>query len=405
MPTLNNYAQFGGAHWVTGTIHNALAHAGYTAPHTNQPYSEALLMGVSGGLAFGYFSFHYEGTDPHVSLITRNTFNNYGWDAITERLGIVQNILQTGSMKKAKTNLVDALDNGQAPIVWADHYTLPYNVKPYDEGMWAMQPVIVYGYDADSGAVHIADRAHKSLETTSDMLEQARARVKKDKFRIITLDDINPEKLSSAVQRGIWDCIALYTEKPPKGSKNNFGFAAYERWAELLTHAGAKQSWAKFFPAGRYWYNGLTSAFEIGLLYGQGDSLKAERDVFADFLEEAATILEKPEFSEIAVTFRKSGDAWTTLGDMLLPTEVPILAETRHLLIERHTAFINQPDNALEIMQKANTRIEEIRSVMENDFPLSASEVAQVQEKIAAQVMVIHDIEHGGITALQAVMD
>ncbi|MCA9912908.1 MAG: hypothetical protein KC496_06150, partial [Anaerolineae bacterium] len=74
MPQLPNYSEFAGRHWETGSVRNALAYQGFTAPHTNQPYSEALLMGVSGGAVFGYFFFHYEGYDPHVALLTRNTF-------------------------------------------------------------------------------------------------------------------------------------------------------------------------------------------------------------------------------------------------------------------------------------------------------------------------------------------
>jgi hypothetical protein len=47
-----------------GSVHNFFAARGFTAPHTGEPYSEALLLGVSGGVTFGYFTFHYEGYDP-----------------------------------------------------------------------------------------------------------------------------------------------------------------------------------------------------------------------------------------------------------------------------------------------------------------------------------------------------
>jgi hypothetical protein len=42
---------FNGRHSETGSIHNALALQGVTAPHTGEPYSEAFLLGVSGGIA------------------------------------------------------------------------------------------------------------------------------------------------------------------------------------------------------------------------------------------------------------------------------------------------------------------------------------------------------------------
>ena len=68
MPILENYQQFNGRHWETGTVCNFLAYTGVKAPHTGRPYSEALLMGVSGGAVMGYFSFAYEGYDPHARI-------------------------------------------------------------------------------------------------------------------------------------------------------------------------------------------------------------------------------------------------------------------------------------------------------------------------------------------------
>lgn len=46
--------RFTGRHWETGSIHNAFAMQGINAPHTGQPHSEALLLGISGGITFGY---------------------------------------------------------------------------------------------------------------------------------------------------------------------------------------------------------------------------------------------------------------------------------------------------------------------------------------------------------------
>ncbi|MBN1449981.1 MAG: hypothetical protein JW963_03125 [Anaerolineales bacterium] len=51
----SSFGKFNGRHWETGSVHNALALQGVVAPHTGQPFSEALLLGVSGGITFGYF--------------------------------------------------------------------------------------------------------------------------------------------------------------------------------------------------------------------------------------------------------------------------------------------------------------------------------------------------------------
>lgn len=125
--------------------------------HPNKPFTEAMLLGISGGAVMGYFSFAYEGYDPHVAILTRNTFSPI--ETTLERLGVEQTSLQTNKPDKALADLINTLEDGIPPIIWADMFSLPYNMLPYDEGMWQMFPIVVYGYEADIGTVWIADRA------------------------------------------------------------------------------------------------------------------------------------------------------------------------------------------------------------------------------------------------------
>ena len=147
--------QFDGRHWETGSIHNALALQGIKAPHTGKPYSEALLLGISGGIAFGYFTFEYKGYLPHVALLTRNTFNPFS--TILERLGIAQDIQQTNKADKAEKNLRETLESGLYPILWADQFSLPYNCLPPHEAMWGMMPMLAV--ETDGKSVTVADRS------------------------------------------------------------------------------------------------------------------------------------------------------------------------------------------------------------------------------------------------------
>ena len=117
--------QLNGRHSETGSVHNALALQGLSAPHTGKPYSEALLLGVSGGIAFGYFTFEYKGYLPHVAILTRNTFSPF--QAVLERLGIAQDVQQTNKAETAEGNLMNTLESGLYPILWADQFSLPYN--------------------------------------------------------------------------------------------------------------------------------------------------------------------------------------------------------------------------------------------------------------------------------------
>lgn len=400
MPILPNYSQFNGRHWETGTVRNTFDYLGITAPHTGKPFSEAFFLGVSGGVVMGYFSFAYEGYDPHARILTRNTFDPL--NTMLSRLGVVQNLRNTSKPEKGVANLVEALEEGVPAIVWADMWSLPYNALSCDDGMWAMFPILVYGYDEAADTVWISDRATVPLTVTTATLAQARGRVKKDKFRVLTLERPNEEKLATAVQLGIWDCIKLFTEKPPKGGKNNFGLRAYRWWADLLTKPNIRMSWEKEFPAGRKMLAGLTNAFADINIFGKCGY--AERDVYADFLDEAAILLNKPALIESAAHFRRSAPAWDALSQALLPDNVPPFKEMRQLMLQRQDLFNAQGSAALAEIQQIDGRLETIRNEMERHFPLDAAAVTAVRQNIADHVRQIHDIEAEAVAALKAAM-
>ena len=209
MPTISNYNQFTGRHWETGSVRNFFAQRDFSAPHTGQPYSEAFLLGASGGVVMGYFTFLYEGYDPQCNILTRNTFDPL--DKMLSRLGVVQNLKQTAKPQRAVDIVVDTLEGGQPAIVWADMWSLPYNALPADEGMWGAFPLVVYGYEPAEDAVTIADRAGAPLTVTIEEFAAARGRIKKIKHRLLTLEAPVEEKLASAVRLGICDTIQLYT--------------------------------------------------------------------------------------------------------------------------------------------------------------------------------------------------
>ncbi|MBK8935965.1 MAG: DUF4872 domain-containing protein [Chloroflexi bacterium] len=394
---LVGYNEFSGRHWETGSVRNVWAYRGVKAPHTDAPFSEAFLLGVSGGIVMGYFTFAYQGYDPEVRILTRNTFDPL--NTLLSRLGVVQHIRQTASADTGLANLQETLTDGLPAIVWADMFSLPYNALPHDENMWAMFPLVVYGFDAAADTVWIADRAQVPLTVRLSELAAARARVKNHKFRLMTIDPPQPQKLKTAVLAGLWDTIKLFTEKPPKGAKKNFGFAAYQNWADLLVKPKGRGSWAAEYASDGRLYAVLTSAFTDIALFGKADW--ADRDLFADFLQEAALLLDKPALADIAPQFRASGRAWADLGAALLPDGVPLLQETRELLLRRRDVFLTQGGAGLEEIRGINGRLAAIKQTAAEDFPLSAAETAVLRETIRDRVLTIHDMEKEALTAVR----
>jgi len=249
----------------------------------------------------------------------------------------------------------------------------------------------------------LADRAPVPLSVPADVLHAARARVKKDKFRTITLAPPLADKLASAVQLGIWDSIKLYTEGPPKGSKNSFGLRAYEWWAEQLTNPRARLAWEKVFPPGRKMLAGLASAYHDILHFGKRYD-PADRGKFADFLDEAAVILNRSALTAAADHFRQAAESWQALALTLLPDDVAPFREYRQLSERSQALFAHQGAAATEARRQIAAEQEALLAAMEADFPLDGSAVQAMRERIAAQVLTVRDIEAQAVTALKAAM-
>jgi hypothetical protein len=404
MPVLPDYEHFHGRHPETGSVHNILAYQGVSAPHTGEPYSEALLLGVSGGIAFGYFTFAYEGYDPILSLLTRNTFDPL--QTLLERLGIRQDVHQTNRASAGEANLVEALSNGRPALVWADVFSLPYYGLSHQEKEWDMQPVVVYGYQ--DGMAYLAGPSKQPLIVPAETLTTARARVKKDKFRVVTLDAPDERKLPAAVQQGIWQCLQLYTEKPPKGARDNFGFAAFEKWAAMLVNTRNPQGWTRLFPPGPALLAALAGNAYLPGAYGWivewGTSANADRDTYADFLDEAAKLLDKPDLAPAAAAFRESAARWGELANAVLPDNVPLLFEARRLKDRRRQLLLESGMAAVEEIREINHVLAGLREQALEDFSLTGQAVLNFLSHLREYVMEINRAEKQAVDLLRQVL-
>ena len=398
---MNTKKQLNGRHWETGSIHDALALQGVKAPHTGEPYSEALLLGVSGGIAFGYFTFEYKGFLPHVALLTRNTFDPF--PTILERLGIAQDVQQTNKAETAERNLQHTLESGLYPILWADQFSLPYNCLPADKPMWGMMPILAI--ESDGKTVTIADRSSQPFHLSMAELTKARGRVKEEKYRLMTLDAPQPAKLAGAVHKGICQTISLFTEAPPRGGRQNFGFAAYEKLAELLVNKRNKQSWERFFAPGVRMYHALAgSPVQPGAYHWVntwGSANGAERGLYADFLLEASQILKRPALKASAEKFRESYELWLAFADALLPDDVPLLGESKNLIQKKHDLFVEKGESALPEIKKIHTRHNEILEQSESNFPLSNAQAADLRANLRDILLKIKTLEEQAVDLLQ----
>ena len=129
-----------------------------------------------------------------------------------------------------------------------------------------------------------------------------------------------------------------------------------------------------------------------------------ERAVYADFLDEAAVILERPALQDAAAGFRRSHAQWRQLAHMLLPEEVPALAETRQLLQQRYALLDEQGMDALPEMRRCHERQSALFDTLSDDFPMTEAELTAFREGLAQQVLAIRATEGEALAQLAEVL-
>ena len=403
MPHLDNFKSFGGRHWETGSVHNALDFQGAVAPHTGKAYSEDFLLGLSGGITFGYFTFQYSELEPQLALLTRNTFDPF--HTLLERMGVVQDLYQSANKNKGLDNLNHVLEEGQAAIVWADSFSMPYEAHASRTDFWAMYPIVVYSHDGQQAK--IADRAKVALLVSAADLEFARAKIKKDKFRVMSISAPKEEKLIRSVNLSIWQCIQIFTEAPPKGSKNNFGFNAYAHWANMLINQRNKQSWSRFFHSKSGHFSAIAG---FGPFPGLLDWVNAWRDKGADraryarFLDEAALLLNLPELNDSALLFTESHQAWQSFSSIAAPSHIPLLAEAKRLIQDRNRLFTDLGGESLIERQAINAELGSLATKWTKWQADQEKIIVQHRKEMAQAVLKISEIEERAISHLASVM-
>ena len=323
-------------------------------------------------------------------------------ETIFNRLNIPRELRRSTSADKGRLNLIRTLEEGYAPIAHPDMWLLPYNAMPYDEANWGGMPLVIFGYEPGKGEAYISDRSRVSLTVSTDDLDKARGRIKKERHSLLLLGTPDEALLPDAVRQGINDCVKLMTEKPPKGSAKNFGLRGLQHWAEMLQKT-SKGSWAKEYPGGRPLLSVLISSYTfLGPAFGKTKC--AERDVYADFLDEAAQVLSLASLNEVASLYRVAGAAWNDLLLSLLPEDVPLLNEVRQAIDTKTELFIKEGAAQLDTIIECNQRLEALKTEAEGDFPMTEAEISDLRDDICGHVQNVLEAESAAVSALKAAL-
>jgi hypothetical protein len=397
---ISDYNQFGARSSETGALKHALAHVGVVAPHTGESYSDALLFGIGGGIGFAYFLFEKSGTHPiHLGtrIHTKETERPEFAQTILNRIAAPAHVQNSSSATAAAANLKRNLVQGQAPVVWVDPSRLAY--LGMNGAVNSYYSVVVFGMDDDSDTVTLADRCPGAVTVTSGELQAARETSWSPKYRSLLVQKAEGEPdLRDAVDQGIRDCLRQIYEGL---GITNFGLRGLEKWATVLTSTKEKKSWIKIFPPGPALYDALYSMFVQISARGGG---AANRGLYADFLTEAAEILNRPTLREAAEQYRRAERIWTELGEAHLPEAVPEFAEARQLTLRRNRLFEEKGAEAKEEVLEVRKRLDEIAERCRQTFPLNFNDTRALLADVRARILNVHDSEAEAARALEAAM-
>jgi hypothetical protein len=380
--------EFEGRHYETGTMSNWLSSSGY-------PVSEAMALGASGGIAFGYFVFEYTGHLPHVALLPRNTFSPF--ERAMDNLGLRRTCMETVKPEKGLENLRRELDLGRAVVVWGDMFSASWNGMPQG-GMWAMIPMLVVRHDDDGFWVVAGSR--EAFKVSVEEIQMIRGKVKKDRFKILVLDSVDEGRLAVGLQSGIETCCELFLDKPPAGSAKNFGIAGMEHFVAMVRDDKTGLGWGKKFPAGDKFKQAIAGRIgQPGVwdwIEGWGSNPGADRGTYAAFLREAGPIMGR-DFGMVADQFEESAGIWREVAAGCLPDAMPGLKRLREIKIERRSLRWDDPVGSVD--RRAELAAE-YRQIWDECGDL-AGEMGGVREAIAGGVSRILAIEGMAIRELR----
>ncbi|MBC8170028.1 MAG: DUF4872 domain-containing protein [Anaerolineae bacterium] len=393
MAVVNGYTKFGGDHPETASLTNVLAATGVLNPQTGKPYTEALLLGIGGGLGAGYILWEFQDHGAKVLVLGFNHLWQYTtryYQNLCDRINVTIAMPETGSRKAAAEMLQKALDQNKAAVAWVDQAYLPYYQQPASMQGHIGQLVSVCGTDGDD--LLLDDRAAAPFRVSANVIADSRARIGSYKNRLLLVEKFTEADVATAIQQGLQAQVEHLSS-----DSESFSLPALRKWGKTLTDEKNKKGWLKVFKDPRGLYSTLRSAFEnIELTAGSGGL----RNLYADFLNEAADLTGKTELREVAQQYHELAGLWTNLAEIALTSTVKPLAETKKLLRERH-AILMQGGDAWQATIPITQQLQAISRDCNLDFPMDETDREHLFAAMQDQLFTIYEAEKQAIEALR----
>ncbi|GAA2874546.1 BtrH N-terminal domain-containing protein [Nonomuraea rubra] len=255
--------------------------------------SEAMLLGLGGGIGFMYFVFEYAGHPPMLTIVAQAHPEPMIPLALA-RAGVPHEIRRTGSPRVAERNLRAALDAGRTPICRVGRHLLPWReALPFPDPV----DVAVTGLSGDT--VRVRDDGPGELPLAGFMAAWSAI----PKARHLLIEVTGPAGGEPDVRGAIKDTAAKLTG-PVLGNNFdvNFGLSGMRKLAAQLADTTGKQGWTRRFADLGPALDRLAECLEVDYT-----APGATRPLYADFLAEAG-------HAEVAALYRECGRQWSRVA-------------------------------------------------------------------------------------------
>ncbi|GIH29771.1 hypothetical protein Aph01nite_80810 [Acrocarpospora phusangensis] len=377
----------GGVHHDSALLARVLRQAGVVAPHSGEPYSEAMLAGLGGGIGFLYAIFEY--TELTTMTIVTQHHPDPFIPAALRRAGVEYEIRQTGSAKVAERHLREVLGEGRAAVCRVDRHELPWHPGlPFGDAY----EIAVIGLDGDSA--YLDDERVTPERVPVSTLMAAWSRHRKGKHHLLAL-----RPGARGIAPGIRDAIATtaaHLTGPVLGNSFdvNMGLSGMRRLVTQLGDATGKKSWSARFASPAALFSALARLHVcLEIEYG---SPGATRPVYADFLDEAAP-LAGAHLTEAAALYREAATAWSELAEAALTPAIPQLTRFGEILEEHMTLQATQGSAAAERLGALAAESYDLAGKAE---PLTGQERADLFARLAGHAARALELETRAVAVL-----
>jgi hypothetical protein len=392
-----DYTLLGGVHPDTAAIAGVLANRGLVMPGTGTPLSEAMILGIGGGLGAGYILWEFERTGRRVVVLGFRTQWQYPdrWAAgLCERLGVPFELRETGGRVRAEADLRSAIEAGTPVVAWIDTQVIGYQHSPDELRGYFGNSIAVYGLDDERGVALVDDRNTAPLTVGQAALAAARASIPSFKQRVLVMDaagaELDEARLRAAVTEGIERCAAHLT-----GTSASFQLPAVRKWARMMTDTRNAKGWPRVFADGHRLFECLLSITE-----GVADGAHL-RGLYAGFLDEAAAITGRDGLREAAAAYRELGADWEALAVAAAPAGSAPFAEATALGARLRAALrrgdAGQPDAA-----EAARKLWALKHRWREEVPLGGDEVDGLLAELHERLLGIYERETAAAKLLTA---